>query len=271
MGRLGLQINSQIADVSPMLPQIKIVLYIHFHFHSIKVWGKRDYEGVIWLRHFILKTESIMEIKRMYQPIDIMDFFEYPQVARNSWGGDRFEISFPDLCMGDLDVRIGNGDEVIEYTARNSLKPTLQAVTALLPIEENCDPYFGNLRHRTRFGHRDDMDIYNFDLRTFEKKNDTSMWLQILVMKSSEENDYKSIWNCEEDFENFCTSVGGLDALREWKIFSIELEFRLFLAKLYNASRKFIFRKTFKAYMDEEKEGFPVSELTKIEKHIKYC
>lgn len=205
----------------------------------------------------------------MHQPVDIMDFFEYPAVEKYSWGSDRFEISFPDLCMGDLDVRIANGDEVIEYTARNSLKPTLQAVTALLPIEENCDPYFGNLRHRTRFEHRVEMNIYRFELRTYKKENSSSFWLQILIIEAYEYED--SIWYCEEDFEEFCTEAGGLDALKNRKIFSMELEFRIFLAKLYNASRKFIFRKTFKAYMDEEKEGFPVSELTKIEKNIKYC
>lgn len=113
------------------------------------------------------------------------------------------------------------------------------------------------------------MDKYVYDLRTYKKENSTRMWLQVLAMEVW--GDSESIWYCDEGFKEYCAEVGGLDALKQQKIFSIEIEFRALLAVLYKASKKFILRKTFKAYMDEEGEGFPVSELTKIKKNIRYC
>jgi hypothetical protein len=201
--------------------------------------------------------------------IDIMDLFEFPEAAKGQFGGYEFEISFPNLSNGTLDVCIKNGNQVIEYSEsyyHSSLKSTLKAVGDLLPSTENYDSYFGCLRNRTRFVHSLEKCQYVYDLKTFMKRNDTRMWIQILIME--DRVDYDGIWFSEDDFEDFCYTVGGLNALKENKIFSVELPFRFFLKMFYNSCRDFILRKTFKKYLDEIKEGFPLKELTRMKPYL---
>lgn len=198
-----------------------------------------------------------------------MDLFEFPEAAKGPYGGNEFEITFSRLKNGRLDVCIKNGNQVIEYSEsyyHSSLKSTLKAVGDLLPSFENYDSYFGCLRNRTRFVHDLETCQYVYDLKTFAKKKDTRMWIQILIMENRV--DYDGIWFSKADFEDFCYTLGGLNKLKENKIFSVELPFFIFLKMFYNSCRDFILRKTFKKYFDEVKEGFPLKELTRMKPYL---
>lgn len=198
-------------------------------------------------------------------PVDIMDLFEFPEAIKRPYVGYDFEISFPGLRHGWLDVCIRNGDELIEYQAgynSNDLKHTIKAVADLLPTSENYDAYFNCPRSRTRFFHELEPGSYTYDLKTFFKRNDSGIWLQILVMEDM--MDYEGIWCCEDDFDEFCMNNGGLDAVKGKKILSTTITFGYFRNMFYKSCRDFILRKGFTNYMKEVKEGFPLKELTRI-------
>jgi hypothetical protein len=200
--------------------------------------------------------------------IDIMDYFEFPQAAKSMWGEYDFEISFPKLERGMFGGKIKNGEELIEYAEdyyHFDMVSTVKAVADLLPEPENYDPCFHCLRHRTRFNHGLEIENYVFDLRTTIKKGDTTMWLQILVVEDLV--DYDGIWFCENYFEDFCYDIGGLEVLKNRKIFAVELPFRYFLNVFYKACFDFLIQK--KSGGEYKEKAAFLKQLIRIKGHLK--
>lgn len=201
--------------------------------------------------------------------LDIMDMVKFRKLEKNIFSQKiPFEISFPDLEYGWLDVNIKAGDESLEFSAAiydlNELAFTIAAVADLLPHVGDYDKYFNSLRTRSRIVFDLEPRLYVFDFKTFY--NYSGYVIQILV--AEQYSYYDSIWHSQEDFEEFSDSIKGFENFQSSILLAIELPLNFFAERFYFAMEDLFF-KVVKERVEERSE-YPLvdNQLKRIHKYL---